>query len=97
MNKLIAALATSLFISTGAFAACDKPEAPVLPDPASAVTAQMIKAKNDVKSYLDAANGYIECVKGNASRHNAMIAEMEQIAETFNTAVRTYKERMANA
>ena len=97
MTKFLAAFVTFFALSTSAFAACDKPTAPELPDPASAVTAQMIKAKNDVKAYLDAANGYIGCVKGNAARHNAMVEDMEKIADTFNSAVRAYKERMANA
>ena len=97
MTKFLAAFVTFFALSASAFAACDKPTAPELPDPANAVTAQMIKAKNDVKAYLDAANGYIDCVKGNASRHNAMIEEMEKVADTFNNAVRVYKERMANA
>ena len=96
MNKVFALIVASALFSTAA-QACDKPSAPELPDPASAVTAQMIKAKNDVKSYLDAANTYIDCVKGNASRHNAMVEEMEKVADTFNSAVRAYKERMANA
>lgn len=96
MKKVFALLIATAFFSTAAIA-CDKPAAPELPDPASAVTAQMIKAKNDVKAYLDAANSYIECVKGNASRHNAMVDEMEKVAATFNEAVRTYKARMTNA
>ncbi|UTA47121.1 hypothetical protein L1F30_13240 [Simiduia sp. 21SJ11W-1] len=93
MKNVFALLVTAALFS-GATFACDKPAAPELPDPASAVTAQMIKAKNDVKAYLDAANSYIECVKGNASRHNAMIGEMETVAANFNEAVRAYKERM---
>ncbi|BFM10557.1 hypothetical protein R50072_07100 [Simiduia litorea] len=97
MTKFLAAFVTFFALSASALAACDKPTAPELPDPANAVTAQMIKAKNDVKTYLDAANGYIDCVKGSASRHNAMIEEMEKVADTFNNAVRAYKERMAKA
>ncbi|MBB3167416.1 hypothetical protein [Simiduia aestuariiviva] len=96
MNKVLAVLFATALLSTAA-QACVKPNAPELPDPASAVTAQMIKAKNDVKAYLDAANGYIDCVKGSASRHNAMVDEMEKVADTFNAAVRTYKERMTKA
>lgn len=96
MNKVFALLFATALFSTAA-QACEKPAAPELPDPTSAVTAQMIKAKNDVKAYLDAANGYIDCVKGNASRHNAMVSEMEKVAENFNAAVRAYKDRMSNA
>lgn len=96
MKKVIALVFASTLFSVSAMA-CDKPTAPDLPDPQTAVTAQMIKAKNDVKAYIDAANGYIDCVQGNASRHNAMISEMETIAERFNASVRAYKSRMSKA
>lgn len=96
MKKIFAAATATLLFSVSALA-CDKPDAPELPDPATAVTPQMIKAKNDVNSYIDAAKKYLDCVSGNATRHNAMVDEMEKVAEKFNAAVRDYKARMSNA
>lgn len=96
MKKIFAATIASLVFSASALA-CDKPTAPELPDPATAVTPQMIKAKNEVNAYIDAAKQYLDCIKGNAGRHNAMVDEMEKVADKFNAAVRAYKARMANA
>lgn len=93
VNKLIT-LTGALLLSVNVMAQCDKPNPPDLPDPATAVTPQMIKAKNDVNAYIDAAKAYLDCVKGNAARHNAMVDEMEKTAERFNAAVRDYKARM---
>ncbi|AFV00345.1 hypothetical protein [Simiduia agarivorans] len=96
MKKIFAAATATLLFSVSAMA-CDKPSAPELPDPATAVTPQMIKAKNEVNAYIDAAKKYLDCVSGSASRHNAMVKEMEDVADKFNTAVREYKARMSNA
>lgn len=96
MKKIFAAAIATLMFSVPALA-CDKPAAPELPDPSTAVTPQMIKAKNDVNAYLEAAKAYLDCVSGNAGRHNAMVDEMEKVAEKFNAAVRDYKARMTNA
>jgi hypothetical protein len=74
--------------------ACDRPPMPELPDPASAVTPQMIKAKNDVKTFLAAAEVYLKC-NITTKQHNAMVDEMHSIAENFNKVVRAYKDRMA--
>ncbi|WP_439135150.1 hypothetical protein [Pseudomaricurvus sp.] len=74
--------------------ACSKPAAPSLPDPSSAVTPQMVKAKNDVKAFLDQAEVYLKC-KISTGQHNAMVDEMKSVADDFNTIVREYKARMA--
>lgn len=73
--------------------ACSKPSAPELPDPETAVTPQMVKAQNDMKAYLEAANAFLKCNR-NTSQHNAMVDEMESHASKFNGIVRAYKARM---
>jgi len=93
--------ATAFVLSTVLFsgltnAACVKPEAPALPDAATAVTAQMVKAKNDVQAYMTGANAYLECVS-NDKKHNRMVKSMKKIGKEFNVAVRSYKDRMANS
>ena len=87
-------LTALLGFSTNLFAACDKPESPMLPDPSSAVTAQMIKAKNDMKDYIAAAETYLKCVESDNKRYNTMVESMQKAAEDFNAIVRKYKERM---
>jgi len=95
MKKVFAiALTTVLF--SGVTQACTKPTAPALPDASTAVTAQMVKAKNEVKSYIASAESYLECV-ADAKKHNKMVDDMKTVASTFNTIVREYKQRMANA
>ncbi|MBU3070525.1 hypothetical protein KOI40_11880 [Aestuariicella sp. G3-2] len=74
--------------------ACSKPAAPSLPDPSSAVTPQMVKAKNDVKAFIDQAEAYLKC-NISTNQHNAMVDEMKSVADNFNSIVRAYKERMA--
>ncbi len=90
------AFAAVLLGSAMTVSACDKPAAPVLPDPNSAVTPQMVKAKNEVQEYITKAEAYLSCVKDTAA-HNAMVDEMKSVADTFNGAIKTFKARMANA
>lgn len=89
---------TGFFIAALGFSqlsfACTRPDAPEIPDPATAVTPQMIKAKNDVQAYVDAAEKYLKC-NISTSQHNRMVDEMKEVADKFNQAVRDYKARMA--
>lgn len=99
MKNVVALVFSCLLIvgfSAAASAACTKPSAPNLPNPDTAVTPEMVKAKREVKEYLAAAEKYLECVKITA-KHNAMVDEMQKVADGFNAAVRAYKARMANA
>lgn len=75
--------------------ACTKPEAPELPDPETAVTPQMVKAQNDMKAYIDAANAFLKCNR-NSAHHNSMVDQMESHATKFNGIVRAYKTRMGS-
>ncbi|BFM07137.1 hypothetical protein [Halioxenophilus aromaticivorans] len=88
------ALIGGLMITNAAWS-CSRPDAPVVPDAAQAVTPQMVKAKNDVQAYMKAANDYLGCIR-NDRKHNAMVSEMESIAGKFNNAVRDFKQRMAS-
>jgi len=74
--------------------ACTRPSAPVLPDAATAVTPQMIKAKNDVKAYVKEAKAFLDCTKS-TKKHNKMVDEMNKVAGEFNNIVRAYKARLA--
>jgi len=95
MNRVVSfAFAVTLMGAAMNASACDKPSAPVLPDPNSAVTPQMVKAKNEVQDYISKAEAYLSCVK-DASAHNAMVDEMKGVADTFNSAIKTFKARMS--
>lgn len=84
----------SLSMSANMSLACTPPAKPELPDPATAVTPQMVKAKNDVSEYLAAAETYLKC-KISTNHHNAMVDDMHEVADKFNSIVRAYKERMS--
>lgn len=88
-------LSTSIAFSSAAFS-CEKPELPAMPDPDTAVTAQMIKAKNEMGAFITAAEVYLKCVERDVHKHNQMIDEMQAAADQFNAIVRKYKARMEN-
>lgn len=90
------ALILATLLSSGTALACDKPVAPVLPDPATAVTAQMVKAKNEIKSFIAKAETYLACVESDANSYNSMVEEMQAAADEFNVIVRKYKKRMSS-
>lgn len=77
-----------------ALAACEKPTVPALPDPATAVTPEMVKAKNDVKAYVSSAKAYLECGIS-TKQHNKTVDKMQKLAKDFNSIVRAYKARLA--
>lgn len=83
-----------LTCSSAVVLACDAPSKPDLPDPETAVTPQMVKAKNDVKSYLAAAEAFLGCTKS-TKQHNNMVDDMKTVADDFNAIVRAYKARMS--
>lgn len=86
------ALLAGLLLATPVWA-CSKPNPPEIPDPQTAVTPQMIKAKNEVQAYVAEAEKYLKC-NISSSQHNKMVDEMKAVADTFNQAVRDYKARM---
>lgn len=91
-NKLI--FASVLTLSSTAAFACEPPEAPALPDPATAVTPQMVKAKNDVKAFLSDAEAFLGCTKSN-KKHDKMVDKMNEVADQFNEIIRAYKARVS--
>ena len=75
------------------YAACTKPEPPEIPDPATAVTPQMVKAQNDVKAFVAQAEEFLKCTRSD-SEHDDMVTEMKKTANKFNHAIRDFKARM---
>jgi hypothetical protein len=95
MKKTVLALS---FVSIAGFAAqsfaCSPPaEKPEIPDAATVVTAQMVKANNDVKAYIKATEDYLSCAKLSRSDEKKAIDDLKQFAEEFNVVVRAFKAR----
>jgi hypothetical protein len=83
------------FVSSHTLAACEEPSPPELPNAQTAVIAEMVKAKKDVKKYMDAAKEYTACTR-NDMRHDRVVDSMNDIAKQFNELVQAYKERVNN-
>ena len=70
MKKLLVAtgLVTGMALSTASFA-CEKPEAPAIPNGEAASGSDMLEAKKAVEAYLEAAEAYLDkafvCGDGN--------------------------------
>ncbi len=96
MPSIVKTVVTVLVLtaSSACFSCGDKPEKPTLPDPETAVTPQMIKAKNDVQAYITAAEAYLSCSLP-TRKHNEMVDEMKSVADNFNEVIRAFKARMA--
>lgn len=74
--------------------ACSPPDGkPEIPDPTTAETAQMVKANNEVKEYVKAMEEYLGCARISGSAKRREISELEEFADTFNEAIRTFKAR----
>jgi len=90
---LINVLLASLTVS-GYSAACTEPAKPdEFPDPATAVTAQMVKANNEVKAYVKAMEEYLSCAGMSRGEQNRAVKELEAYAESFNKLIREFKAR----
>ncbi|MGH1470539.1 MAG: hypothetical protein ACRBCS_05060 [Cellvibrionaceae bacterium] len=95
MTKILIIVMTLIF-SDAAYSTCTAPEPPTIPNPETTVTAEMVKAQNDVKAFLSAAESFLKCTK-NSTRHNKMVDKMKDVGDSFNKTVKAYKTRMANA
>ncbi|HEY7884072.1 MAG TPA: hypothetical protein VIC08_03895 [Cellvibrionaceae bacterium] len=74
--------------------ACSEPAKPdEFPDPATAVTAQMVKANNDVKAYVAAMEEYLGCAGLSRGEQRSRLDELKEYAESFNVLIREFKAR----
>lgn len=88
-------------------AACPRPEAPALPDGATAEEATMAAAGRDVRGFVDAANGFLACLQEHeegygdeldagmeaviVAVYNQTVEQMESLADAYNDEVRAWK------
>lgn len=95
MSKMLVTISFcfSLLISVSALA-CSKPETkPEIPDAATVVTAQMVKANNEIKAYVKAMEEYLICAKLPRSQERAAVDELKSFAEEFNVVIRAFKAK----
>lgn len=95
MKKILLALSLcAAFLVSAPALACSKPDAkPAIPDVETVVTAQMVKANNEVKAYVKAVEEYLGCAKLPRSQERKELDDLKAFAEEFNVVVRAYKAR----
>lgn len=97
MKAVVCALTLGVIVLTSNLAAaCEKPASkPEIPDAATVVTAQMVKANNDMKAYVKSVQDYIGCAGLSRADEKKEIDDLKNFAEDFNQVVRAYKARAA--
>jgi len=97
MKKMIFALAIgSACVFSSAAMACSKPDPkPEIPDADTVVTAQMVKANNDMKAYVKGVEDYLKCAKLSRGDEKREMDDLKKFAEDFNAVVRAFKARSA--
>lgn len=91
LRYLLLLVAIGLF-SSQLQAACEEPEAPDLPDPETAVLAEMVKAQKDVKKFISEGEEYLKCQKG-VQKYNRMVEQMKEVGDNFNASIKAFKAR----
>lgn len=91
MKKVLFAACFAATFSAPVFA-CSAPEnKPEIPDPATAATAQMVKANNDVREYVQETEAYLSCAGLSTRETRRAENELKAYAEEFNSAVRQFR------
>lgn len=97
MKAVVYALTLGVIaLTSNLAAACEKPSSkPEIPDASTVVTAQMVKANNDMKAYVKSMQDYIGCAGLSRSDEKKEIDALKKLADDFNQVVRAYKARSA--
>ena len=93
--------------------ACDYPALITVPDGENSTMEELIVAQTAVRNYMVGMESYLACVTAETdaagnnapaeykaimySRHNAAVAEMEAVADSFNEQVQAYREENPDA
>lgn len=89
---ILAASLSAALLSPALASACSAPEQPELPDPDTAVLAEMVKAQKDVKKFIAAGNDYLGCEK-NTKKYNDMVDLMKSVGADFNARIAAFKAK----
>jgi hypothetical protein len=93
MKQAFITAAFLMTVTAASAQACNKPQdRPAIPDPATVVTAQMVKINNDVKAYVRATEAYLGCAKLSANQARNLESELKDYAEAFNKTIRAFKQ-----
>jgi hypothetical protein len=93
MKKYLVAITLMTAVSSGAYA-CSKPATkPEFPDPQTAVSAQMVKSNNEVKTYVKEVQDYLGCARLSKSAEKKELDELKAYADSFNEIIRAYKAK----
>jgi hypothetical protein len=84
---------TFLLLGAAHTHACNEPTPPAIPDPNTAVLAEMVKAQKDVKKFIAAGDSYLKCQK-NDTKYNSMVSLMQSTGDNFNKAIKAFKAKV---
>lgn len=89
-------LVLAMLASQSVFATCNYafPEQPTVPDGKHASLEEMHQAQTAVQAYMKEAETRLACIS-EPMLHNALVTQMHKLADTYNGALRTYRERLA--
>lgn len=91
MKKLFFIAALSGAFSVSAWA-CEPPQnKPEIPDPSTAVTAQMVMSNNQVREYVRAMEEYLSCARLTNAELRREESALKAFAEDFNAAIREFR------
>jgi hypothetical protein len=98
MKSLVVAVGfVASCMASSLVSACAKPESkPEIPDVATVVTAQMVKANNDMKAYVQGVQTYLGCAGLARSQEKKELDELKKLADEFNEVVRAFKAKSAS-
>jgi hypothetical protein len=84
---------TLILVGAASSQACDEPSPPAIPDPNTAVLAEMVKAQKDVKKFISSGDSYLKCQK-NDNKYNKMVDLMKTTGDEFNKAIKAFKAKV---
>lgn len=93
--------------TVASFGDCETPELPRVPDGEVAPLEEMVEAQAAVRDFMAQSEAYLDCLSDIIDaedlsdeqqaravlEHNRMVTVMEEIAESFNAEVRSFRER----
>jgi hypothetical protein len=86
----------AMFLAMNVAAQCPvtKPRTmPVIPDAAVATEQEMYESGLAVEDFIERGELYLECSYMNSRQYNALLAQLEIVAERYNAELGEYRER----